>query len=274
MSLFFVDDQKCERCGTCAAVCPMGIIAWQGRESLPAPIEGAERLCINCGHCLAVCPRGALSLAAMPVNDCRPIDRGLLPTFAQFSEAVRSRRSTRVYKDESLDRQDIERLIEVARHAPTGKNTQLLHWLVIQGRDHLEPLVDHCVDWMRDMVANKQPMATAFGMAKVIAARQAGIDPILRGAPALVVLHAARDYTGGVVDSTIALTTLDLAAPRLGLGTCWAGFFQLAATRWPRLQLALALPAGHITTGAMMLGHPKYRYQRLPLRKPASVTWR
>lgn len=274
MSLFTVDNQKCERCGTCAAVCPMGIIIWQGRESLPEPVDGAARLCINCGHCLAVCPRGALSLAAMPVDDCRLIDRNLLPSFAQFSEAVHSRRSTRVYKEESVARQDIEKLIEVARHAPTGKNTQLLNWLVIQGRQRLEPLVEHCIDWMRDMVAKKHPMAAAFGMGKVIAARQAGMDPILRGAPALVIMHAAQEYTGGTTDSTIALTTLDLAAPRLGLGTCWAGFFQIAATMWQPLQQALKLPPGHLATGAMMLGHPKFRYQRVVQRKPASVTWR
>jgi nitroreductase len=111
-------------------------------------------------------------------------------------------------------------------------------------------------------------------MDKVIAARQAGIDPIPRGAPVLIVVHAPSDYMGGAIDSTIALTTLDLAAPRLGLGTCWAGFFQIAATMWPPLQLALELPAGHAATGSMMLGFPKFRYQRVVQRQPVRVNWR
>ena len=71
-----------------------------------------------------------------------------------------------------------EELIDLTHYAPTAKNTQLLHWLVSQGRDRLEPLVEQCVDWMRD---------------KVIAARQAGTDPIPRGAPVLIVMHAPSD---------------------------------------------------------------------------------
>jgi len=36
----------------------------------------------------------------------------------------------------------------------------------------------------------------------------------------------------------------------------------------------LALPEGHVPFGAMMVGRPKYRYQRLPLRNEPQITWR
>ena len=65
-----------------------------------------------------------------------------------------------------------------------------------------------------------------------------------------------------------------MAAPSFGLGTCWAGFFQFAATFWPPLKEALQLPEDHASFGAMMVGYPKYRYQRLPLRNDAQITWR
>ena len=74
-------------------------------------------------------------------------------------------------------------------------------------------------------------------------------------------------------DSTIALTYLDLAAPGFGLGTCWAGYFMRAAGRWTPMREALALPEGHVTTGAMLLGRPRYRYARLPPRREPDISW-
>lgn len=274
MSLFYINEETCERCGICMHTCPVGIITMEEPRAIPNPVPGAEGICIRCGHCVTVCPHGSLTLATMPIEECPKIDRALLPSLEEFAEMIRSRRSIRVYKEKPVAKERLAVLIEVARHAPTGKNTQLLHWLIIQGRVKLDPLVAICIDWMRDMVAKEPPMAKTFGMGGVIQAWEAGADPILRGSPVLVVLHAPKEYPGGFVDATIALTTYELAAFSDGLGTCWAGFFQIAASMWPPLLEALDLPADHLSCGAMMTGHPKYRYQRVPTRKPASISWR
>lgn len=73
---------------------------------------------------------------------------------------------------------------------------------------------------------------------------------------------------------TIALTYLELAATSMGLGTCWAGYFNVAATSFPPMQEALALPPGHQAFGSMMVGCPKFSYHRLPLRNPPAISWR
>lgn len=39
------------------------------------------------------------------------------------------------------------------------------------------------------------------------------------------------------------------------------------------LQKALALPKGHASFGAMMVGYPRHTYHRLPLRNPPVITW-
>jgi nitroreductase len=76
------------------------------------------------------------------------------------------------------------------------------------------------------------------------------------------------------MDSTICLTTFELIAFSQGIGTCWAGFFQMAASSWPPLQEALHLPEGHVLTAAMMAGYPRLRYQLLPQRQETQITWR
>lgn len=66
----------------------------------------------------------------------------------------------------------------------------------------------------------------------------------------------------------------NLAAPSMGLGACWAGYFNAAASLWPPMQEALGLPEDHTAFGSMMIGYPKYAYYRLPLRNEPHITWR
>ena len=70
------------------------------------------------------------------------------------------------------------------------------------------------------------------------------------------------------------LTYLALAANAFGLGGCWAGYFNAAASSSTPLIQALALPEHMHCLGAMMIGYPKFAYHRLPTREPASITWR
>ncbi len=126
---------------------------------------------------------------------------------------------------------------------------------------------------MRYLVDNKDPLAAMFNMSRLIKAAESGSDPVLRGAPALVVAHGPKTYGGAIIDSTIALTTLELAAFSFGLGTCWAGFFQIAAAGWGPLQDILNFPAGHVNFGSMVIGYPKFMHHRIPLRNEAAITW-
>jgi ferredoxin len=66
----------------------------------------------------------------------------------------------------------------------------------------------------------------------------------------------------------------ELAAPSMGLGTCWAGLLQGALLGWPPLQKAIGLPEDHSHHYPMMLGYPKAKYFRLPQRKPPKITWK
>jgi nitroreductase len=124
------------------------------------------------------------------------------------------------------------------------------------------------------MIQSNHPMTETYSLSDLVAAWEAGDDRVLRQAPVLVVAYAPSEYPMAPADCAIALSYLDLAAPSFGLGACWAGFFMLAVANWPPLQQALALPEGHSCFGAMMVGYPKHRYHRLPLRNEAQISWR
>jgi nitroreductase/NAD-dependent dihydropyrimidine dehydrogenase PreA subunit len=273
MKHFHVDETKCRRDGICVAVCPVRILEYSEAE-VPHPVEGAEELCIRCGHCVAACPYGACTLAAMPVASCPEVRPEWQLSPEQAEHFLRSRRSIRVYRDREVDAGRIERLIRVARYAPSGHNGQPVRWLVISGKEPVRAIGAHVADWMRRILVAKPEMGRQLRLDRVVAGWDAGADPICRHAPHLVVAHAAKADPAAPSACTLALAYLELAAPSFGLGACWAGYLHLAALHWPPLQAALALPAGEQFCGGMMLGEPRYRYHRLPQRPEPQITWR
>lgn len=273
MNRFRVDANECRRDGICAAVCPRRIIAWTEGE-LPVVAPEDESFCLTCGHCVAVCPHGAASVAGVSVDDCPPLEAALRPSWPQVRHFLRSRRSIRVYRDRTVPRDTLQQLIEVARYAPTASNSQTVHWTVLSGREQLRPLSECTIGWMRGLVTSRPgtPIAERFG--PYLAAWDRGEDGILRNAPNLVVASAPKEASNGLVDCTIALAYFELAALPLGVGTCWAGLLQAALLNHPKARELLALPEGHTAHYPMMVGYPRFSYQRLPERREPAITWR
>lgn len=274
MSLFTVEGEKCHRDGICVAVCPLRILELSDGSPVPTPVEGAEELCIRCGHCVSVCPHGAFSHADIPIADCLPVNEEFALRTEQAEYFLRSRRSIRTFKEKEIEREKLVRLIDIARYAPTGSNSQQVKWLIVNSREKVHALAGIVIDMVRYLLKEGDPTAKAYRLDRAVTAWESGEDVVSRGAPCMVFSHAPKESPISQVDCAIAHTFLDLAAPSLGLGVCWAGFFMLAAPHWPPLQQALALPEGHACFGAMMIGYPKYKYFRMPARKEAEVIWR
>jgi nitroreductase/NAD-dependent dihydropyrimidine dehydrogenase PreA subunit len=274
MDLLTVDQKKCGRDGICIAACPMGIIEFKSKDAFPTMIDAGEELCINCGHCVTVCPHGAMNHTVMSAKDCPPVRDEWHLGPQEVEHFLRSRRSIRVYKKKQVARESLAKLIDIARFAPSGNNRQPVNWLVIYDTDAVFRLTGVVIDWMSNAIDEKSPLAAAMHMDRVVASWKAGVDRICRGAPHVVVAHSQKQERSAPAAGTIALAHLELAAPSFGLGACWAGYFNAAANLWPPMLEALNLPEGHVSFGAMMVGYPKYKYQRLPLRNEAKIIWR
>ncbi len=273
MDVMTIDPQTCNQDGLCAAVCPLGLIDFE-KGSIPVAIEKADELCIRCGHCVAVCPSGSLNHRDMAVAYCAPIQKELLISSGQCAQFLKSRRSIRTYKQKPVSREVLENLLDVARYAPTGHNTQGVKWLVIADKSELHRLAGIVVDWMRFMLEKMPEMALGMHMDTTVEHWEQGDDVILRGAPTVVIAYGEQDNRMAPASCTIGLTYLELAATGMGLGCCWAGYFNAAASTFPQMKDALALPDGHQSFGAMMVGYPKLQYQRIPQRQSPNITWR
>lgn len=257
-----IDRELCARDGICMAECPARIIR-EDAEGFPVLVEDDVPRCISCGHCLAVCPHAALTLQGIGPGECPPLDDGPTLTQEAVVALVTGRRSVRSYRSTPVATETIEKLIDVARLAPSARNGQPVHWTVLHGREKTREAAGMVADWFREVGVYPE----------LVAAWEEGDDRILRGAPHLVVAHAAAEGFRPAADCVIALATLELAAHGLGLGACWAGYFMAAADHHDPVKAMLGLPEGHRTHGALMLGLPRHRYRRVPPRREARVAW-
>ena len=267
------DRELCLRCGSCTKVCPGGLIT-RDDEKYPLPIAGAAELCIDCGHCVAVCPAGAMHQRKMQPAECEPVDQSLSISWDQTSQFLRQRRSIRSYEPKPVEQEKLMKLLEAAAYAPSGQNLQPLRWLVIQEGNEVRRMAGLVAEWLGVVIQKQPELAKAAKMEMILDSCKAGDDRILRGAPHLIVGYAKNDDRTALPAITIAIAHIQLAAPALGLGTCWAGYFTAACQSYPPLQQALSLPEGCSVYGSFVVGYPGVKYRLIPKRKPVDVTWR
>ncbi len=274
MPSFHIDTENCDRDGRCVKSCPGKVIQLDPETKFPIPTSDYEAHCLVCGHCVAVCKSGAFVMDSVNPESCPPIQEDLNISAQQAEQFIRSRRSIRNFKQKPVEKDKLEKLLEMACYAPSAKNSQPWNWTVVQDPKEVGRLAAMVVDWMGTVIEQYPEEAEARGFNRVVSAWDAGEERICRGAPHVIVCHGDKDYVMGAEDGALALGYLELYAPVLGLGACWGGYFYSAVNRHPPLFKALELPEGHRAFGAIMVGYPQLKYQRLPVRNAPRVSWR
>jgi nitroreductase/NAD-dependent dihydropyrimidine dehydrogenase PreA subunit len=269
-----VDKDKCNKDGLCVSECPARIIQMDEKDGYPFPTPDFEDYCIKCGHCVSVCPADALRLDWLAPEVCTAVNKDLRLTPEQAEQFLRGRRSIRTFKDKTVPREILEKLLDIACSAPSAKNQQPWHWIVVEKPEEVRRLAGMVVEAMRLFIRTDPEAAQTMGLPRTVAFWDQGYDRICRGAPHLIVVHADRNWAFGAEDSALALSLLDLYATSIGLGACWAGYVYRTVNSYPPLFEALGLPADHLAFGAMMIGYPKFKYRRIPLRHRPRVTWK
>jgi nitroreductase len=111
---------------------------------------------------------------------------------------IYDRRSIRKYKTDAIDEKSIRQIVEAAMFAPTARNLQPWHFIIVDDRSILNKIM--------------------------------GIHPyvsMLENAPIAIVVcgdtSISQDYYQ--IDCAAATQNMLLAAKELGLGSCWCGIY-------------------------------------------------
>ena len=278
MAQITVDQEKCNQCGACVALCNASNVYEQidGETRAARPGE-----CWLCGHCVAVCPTDAIAHSEFDLSECPVLDRDILPSTESMIAAFRGRRSTRVFKHTPVSRKLVDDLADIARWVPSAGNAQPVDWLAIDDPAQIAALSAQTVEFIRQ----EADRLTASGhdgagcledvedLERIVQQSGMGDDPIFFKAPLLLVAHVPAADEFGRDDATYAAYNLILAAESMGLGTCLIGYFIFTADHSQDLRQMLQLPEGHKAEVALVLGHPKFRFRRVIPRRKMEIVW-
>jgi len=268
---FTVNRSSCTRCGECVVECPARIIAML-EGGFPAIAPEMEAICYRCQHCLAICPSGSVSIMGLKAAESLPLS-GDLPGPDQLENLINGRRAVRRYKPENLEPELLQRLLDAAWHAPTGKNTRDVLFTVVDDREKLARLrADVMAGLGRVVRENRLPAGMDFFKDIASLWEESGVDTLFRGAPHLLIASAPSQSVSPVPDCLIALSYFELFAQSLGVGTLWNGL-----TKWtindllPETRQRLGIPEEHVIGYVMSFGRPALRFHRSVQHGPARI---
>ena len=283
-----ISSDLCTRCGRCVFTCPRGLIAREGEQI--RPIHDLS-LCLLCGHCVAVCEPNAIRHSGVPMEQA-PLLGELELNDQMLERFLRRRRSIRRFKRDPVEPAKLERLLDIARYAPTGGNVQGVHYMILTGGE-VRQLEVATARFYRQLIRRLESPVGRVMVRLVVGAE--ALERLLQGvpdlkrdvgrvergekgychnAPLVIVIHGGKEYPTIPEDCCFATYHLILAAETLGLGSCLIGFITAAAARSKTIRDLVELPDGHHIYAALAVGYPTERFFRLVPRNPPNVRQR
>jgi nitroreductase len=258
---FSINRQRCIHCGLCQRDCLARIIILI--DGTPTIAAEDEKKCLKCQHCLAICPKAALSIFGINPDDLRPL-KGNLPEAYQLETLICGRRTIRHYRDKNVDPTLIQHLLNVANHAASGFNTRQVLFTVIDDLQMMAKLRDKVIAGLDDLIRAGELLDEQLSLKKSVELwQQKKIDVLFRGAPHLLIASAPRECSTPYEDCIIALTTFELYAQCLGVGTVWDGFaYRAINEHLPEIKQTLRIPDNHIIGYMMAFGYPAVQHKR------------
>ena len=271
---FKIDVETCIGCGQCASDCPAMIISMQD-SGLPAISQELEKFCIQCMHCVAICSEGSVSILGYGPQEGDLLKPDDVADALQVERLIKGRRSVRNYVDTNVDPGVMEKLLEVASHAPSGHNDRELLYTVIADKGQVYDLREEAFAGLQQLIADEQlPEGMEMFVDIMEEWKNSKTDILFRGAPHLLLVSALEESASPLHDCIIALTTFELYAQSKGLATIWNGLATLTISQLvPSLRQRLGIPEDHTIGYVMGFGYPAIQYERTIERGIPKINW-
>lgn len=210
-------------------------------------------------------PKLARDLSGVLISSAVGPERGEMD-YEALLELIKSRRSIRSFTDQPVADELVAKVIEAARWAPSGANSQPWEFIVI--RD--QATKDKMARWalQHQELAHEAELTRPEELRWASAARPVS-DPVFKKSPVLILVvgdprvsksfpllaYAEREENNFVSALAGAFLCMTLAAASLGLGSHWAS---LVGSAHPAVMIAdlLGIPEGYRIYDMLGLGYP------------------
>lgn len=271
-----IDQEKCIGCGACVDDCFTRdlVIADDKAKAL-------NQTCIKCGHCIAVCPVNAVSITDYDMSEVKEYEAASFDIEPEkLLNFIKYRRSVRQFKDQSIEKEKLDAIIEAGRFTPTGGNRQPVSFVVVQ--DQLVELTGLALESLNNLGkvlladAEKTPPLIAYYAKRWLQMYEGyQTNPekptdLFFNAKAVLIVVSESPIDGG-----LAATSMELMTHAQGLGMFYSGFFVRAAANSDKLRRFLGIEdTNKQVIACQVMGYPKVAYQRTVPRKKPEVSWR
>ena len=185
-------------------------------------------------------------------------------------DAIKTRRSTRIFKSYPIEQEKLDKIIEAGRYAPSGGNSQACHFFVVRNKEVLAKLAELAQSAFAKMEITE-------GMYKSIAnsirASKKGNYVFHYDPDTLIIVANQKDYGNNIADCACALENMMIAANELDLGSVWINQLKWLNEDETLLEYehTLGLEENERIYGALAVGYPDTEVG-LPCRKPLERT--
>ncbi len=249
-----INQEKCVKCLKCIKVCPFTVL--ENKNGIVQRKEGKG--CLKCMHCGATCSENAITYNGKPM-----IEEATCQPSSNFSEElerfIKSRRSYRNFQPKAVDREIIEKAIDISSWAPSAKNQHPAKWIVIDDKNVIDKIMGEIVSYSK---------ATGTSPEIVSELEEENNNVVMGNAHTLILCYGNDKAINAPADTAIAMTTVELVLQAEGIGTCWGGYLTRACNNIPEVKALIPeIPAGNSFYGTFMVGYPlNEEYKFVPRR--------
>lgn len=177
---------------------------------------------------------------------------------------ILNRRSTRVYAEDQIKKEDLELILNSGLFAPSACNSQPWHFTVVQDENLIKTLSDE---------SKKELLTCGDDYFKKMGENEK--YNIFYNAPTIIVISGEKGALVPQTDCAAATQNMMLAAESLNIGSCWIGrvTYLFESERAPEYIQALKIPQGYQPYYAITLGYKKFPNPSPQPRRENTVTY-
>jgi nitroreductase/NAD-dependent dihydropyrimidine dehydrogenase PreA subunit len=290
-----INQASCKQCQLCAEVCPNKIPV--KNESNEMVIRSDRKdLCFLCGQCMAVCSTKSITVDGLSYEtDFFELPKNVSNDFEKsFYEMIHTRRAIRNFKEKPVPAELLEKIVDAISFAPPGFPPLKIKIIVVQNTALIRNALPNMIQLYEKLVGiMKKPLYRYFIkkelgkkkfktlqehlipllISRLPALKNGTEDTITRNAPAMILFLADKNEEDISQDISIAATYGMLATHSLGLGGSIMDLIPPAINKDEELRKVFCIPDNHEIITSIIIGYPKYKYQRGINRSLKSVKW-
>jgi nitroreductase len=196
-------------------------------------------------------------------------------------KVIQDRRSIREFTDEMVSDQDLDKILEAARQAPSGENAQPWRFIIVKDEAMRKKMgaiagggsgrrftAEFVTKKMQERFANLQDEAKKQAAFQKLTSGQ--VSAFMADAPVNIVVCGKKDVWDMPYDTSAAIENMLLMITALGLGACWVIAPCIDIRDEERIKSFLGIPEGFKAVSILSVGHPTRPHRprpRLPIHE-------